>query len=170
MKKIMDRRTMDLETYHARARSGPCFVCAFVAGDPDYRHEIIAEDREQVAFLDRWPTVPGKVLVAPKRHVEHVIRDLDEGEYLRLMRFVRMVARAVEMVLPIERMYLYTLGSQQGNAHLHWHIAGLPPEVPYENQQFHSLMTENGVLAEPGYDAAGTAQALRLALESTQEA
>jgi hypothetical protein len=38
------------------------------------------------------------------------------------------------------------LGSQQGNAHVHWHVAPLPPGVPYERQQFHALMAENGVL------------------------
>lgn len=159
---------MDLEAYHAHARSGPCFVCALIAGDPDYPHEIIAEDSESIAFLDRWPTVPGKVLAAPKRHVEHVVRDLGDEEFVRLMRFVRTVAQAVETVLPVERMYLYTLGSQQGNAHLHWHIAGLPPDVPYADQQFHSLMTENGVLAEAGYDAAGIARSLRRALAAEQ--
>jgi len=39
-----------------------------------------------------------------------------------------------------------SLGSRQGNAHLHWHVAPLPPGVPYERQQYHALMSENGVL------------------------
>lgn len=34
----------------------------------------------------------------------------------------------------------------QGNAHVHWHVAPLPPGVPYERQQYHALMAENGVL------------------------
>ncbi|MFJ3876764.1 hypothetical protein ACIPW5_04825 [Streptomyces sp. NPDC090077] len=29
----MDRRPMDLDAYTERARSGPCFVCAFLAGN-----------------------------------------------------------------------------------------------------------------------------------------
>ncbi|MFI9722081.1 hypothetical protein ACIHFE_20860 [Streptomyces sp. NPDC052396] len=58
-----------------------------------------------------------------------------------------------------------SLGSQQGNAHLHWHIAGLPPGVPYERQQYHALMTENnGVLAETGRERAETAARLRRAI------
>ncbi|WP_228775162.1 HIT family protein [Streptomyces sp. NRRL B-1677] len=118
---------MDLDAYVFRARTGPCFVCAFLAGDPDYTHETVFEDDENVAFLDRWPTLPGKVLVAPKAHVEHAVRDLDEAAYIRLMLFVRSVAQAVEQVFEPERTYLLSLGSQQGNAHLHWHIAGLPP-------------------------------------------
>ncbi|MFI0743226.1 HIT family protein [Streptomyces sp. NPDC021100] len=137
---------MDLDAYSARAQRGPCFVCAFLAGDPAFAHETVFEDEEHVAFLDRWPTVPGKVLVAPKAHVEHVVRDLEEAAYLRLMRVVRAVALAVERVFTPERTYLLSLGSQSGNAHVHWHIAGLPGGIPYERQQFHALMTEHGVL------------------------
>jgi hypothetical protein len=44
------------------------------------------------------------------------------------------------------RMYSLSLGSKQGNAHLHWHVAPLPPGVHYDRQQYHALMTENGVL------------------------
>jgi hypothetical protein len=49
-------------------------------------------------------------------------------------------------VVPTERTYSLSLGSKQGNAHLHWHVAPLPPGVPYERQQYHALVTENGVL------------------------
>jgi histidine triad (HIT) family protein/ATP adenylyltransferase len=158
------RQAMDLREYQERAQSGSCFICAFLAGDPAFGHEVLLEDAAHVAFLDRWPTLPGKLLVAPKRHVEHAVRDLTEAEYVSLMKFVRVVALAVEKALPVERTYLYTLGSRQGNAHLHWHVAGLPPGTPYAEQQFHALMTENGVLASPPYDAAAVAQRIRHAL------
>lgn len=159
-----DRHDMDLAAYTERARRGPCFVCAFVAGHPDYVHETVYEDGDHVAFLDRWPTVPGKVLVAPKAHVEHAVRELDAAAYTRLMLVVRHVALAVEDVCAPERTYVYSLGSQQGNAHLHWHIAGLPPSTPYSEQQFHALMTENGVLPVTPEEAAAMAVRLRAAL------
>ncbi|GLX19797.1 MULTISPECIES: HIT family protein [Streptomyces] len=143
------RQPMDLTSYTARARNGPCFVCAFLAGEPDYVHETVFEDEDHIAFMDRWPTLEGKVLVAPKAHIEHAVRDLDEAAYSRLMLFVRRIALAVEAVCDPERTYLYSLGSQQGNAHLHWHIAPLPHGTPYQEQQFHALMTENGVLNLP---------------------
>ncbi|MFC8536809.1 hypothetical protein ACFUJY_23220 [Streptomyces sp. NPDC057249] len=60
--------------------------------------------------------------------------------------------------------YLLSLGSQQGNAHLHWHIAGLPPGTPYREQQFHALMTENGVLSYTNAEAAALGERLRAAL------
>ncbi|MCC3773815.1 HIT family protein [Streptomyces sp. UNOB3_S3] len=155
---------MDLEAYDERAQSGPCFVCAFLSGHPDYRHETVFEDEDHVAFLDRWPTLPGKLLVAPRHHVEHVVRDLNEAAYTRLMLFVREIALAAEAVLGPERTYLYSLGSQQGNTHLHWHVAGLPPGVPYREQQFHALMSENGVLCPTPEDAATTAAHIREAV------
>jgi histidine triad (HIT) family protein/ATP adenylyltransferase len=58
-------------------------------------------------------------------------------------------------------MYSLSLGSRQGNAHLHWHLAPLPPGVPYEQQQFHALMAENGVLAVGDVDQAALAQRIR---------
>ncbi|MFB7268397.1 HIT family protein, partial [Streptomyces nojiriensis] len=112
MRMPMDREPMDLEAYVERTRSGPCFVCTFLAGDPDYAHETVFEDEHHVAFLDRWPTLPGKVLVAPKAHVEHAVRDLDPAAYTRLMLVVREVALAVEDVFDSERTYLYSLGSR----------------------------------------------------------
>jgi len=160
----MTRHPMDLQAYEARAQSGPCFICAFLSGDPDYPHETIYEDEHHIAFLDRWPTLPGKVLVAPKAHLEHVVRDLDEAAYTRTMLVVRTVALAVEAVLEPERTYLLSLGSQQGNAHLHWHIAALPPGVPYGQQQFHALMTENGYLQPTPRQAAIMAARLRDAI------
>lgn len=141
-----DRIRFDSDAYSRRSREGPCFVCAIVAGHPEYRHDDVYEDGATIAFLARPSTLLGYCLVAPKRHVESWLDDLDESEFLALQRVVRMVATSVASVVPTERMYSLSLGSQQGNAHLHWHIAPLPPGVPYHQQQYHALMAENGVL------------------------
>jgi diadenosine tetraphosphate (Ap4A) HIT family hydrolase len=87
-----------------------------------------------------------------------------EDEYLALMRVVRRVTVAVEAVVPSERTYLLTLGSQQGNAHLHWHIAPLPPGTPYERQQYHALMSENGLIPWSHDQARHLATRIRRAL------
>ena len=42
------------------------------------------------------------------------------------------VAGAVSEVVPTGRVYSLSLGSRQGNAHLHWHVAPLPAGVPYD--------------------------------------
>ena len=64
------------------------------------------------------------------------------------------------MTAPTERIYVLSLGSQQENAHVHWHVAALPPGVPYEDQQFRA----NGVLAITADDQAGLAEAIRSAM------
>ncbi|MER5628216.1 HIT family protein [Streptosporangium sp. NPDC002544] len=159
------KEAFDLAGYVQRAKSGPCFICAILAGAPGYDFEqILFEDEHHIAFLDRYPTMPGKVLVAPKAHVEHVLRDLSEEAYLQLMRTVRRIALVVEAVVPSERTYLLSLGSQQGNSHLHWHIAPLPPGTPYAEQQYHALMTENGVIPWSAQRAFDLAERLRAAL------
>lgn len=54
---------------------------------------------------------------------------------------------------------------QQENARVHWHVAALPPGVPYEDQQFRALIREtNGVLAITADDQAGLAEAIRSAM------
>src|SRR5215831_13495683 len=134
------------EQYVRRSQEGPCFVCSILAGHPDYPHHDVYEDAGAIAFLTRWPVLLGHCLVAPKRHVEDWVHDLDEHEVLAYQGVVHKVARALAASVPTERMYSLCLGSQQGNAHLHWHIAPLPPGVPYHQQQSYALMTENGVL------------------------
>jgi diadenosine tetraphosphate (Ap4A) HIT family hydrolase len=137
----------DSDAYTRRVREGPCFVCAFVAGHPAYQHHTVYEDDDTIAFLNRYPTLLGYCLVAPKNHVEDWLEDLSDEQFLRFQATVRTVARAIAATVPTERMYSLSLGSQQGNAHLHWHLAPLPPGVPYDRQQFHAVMAENGVLS-----------------------
>jgi diadenosine tetraphosphate (Ap4A) HIT family hydrolase len=158
------RVPFDLDAYVRRVRSGGCFTCAIVADGPDDTHEIVFDDGEHIAFLNRYPTLYGYVLVSPRRHVEHLVRDLTAAEYLRLQAAVYRVARAVEAVVPSERTYVLSLGSQQGNAHVHWHIAPLPPGTPYEHQQFHALMAEHGVLALSPEQSQELAARIRAAL------
>lgn len=155
---------VDLTAYESRARGGPCFVCAAVDRRPGYLHEVFYEDESHIAFLDRWPTVPAKVLVAPKQHVEHVVADIDAASFHRLMSVVRLVALAVEAVAAPERTYLLSLGSQAANAHVHWHVAGLPPGLPYAEQQFHALMAEHGVLRQSAADVQRLGRQMRQAV------
>ncbi|HTT91548.1 MAG TPA: hypothetical protein VMF65_18480 [Acidimicrobiales bacterium] len=63
------------------------------------------------------------------------------------------MGRAVSSVLPTERLYVLSLGCKQGNSHAHWHVAPLPPGVPYEKQQFRALIyEEDGYLVAPPED------------------
>jgi diadenosine tetraphosphate (Ap4A) HIT family hydrolase len=159
------RSTFDVDQYSRRVNEGPCFVCAFLAGNPGYRHHLVHEDDDTIAFLARYPTLLGYCLVAPKRHLESWVHDLDEPEFLRFQGVVHRVARAIAATLPVERMYSMSLGSQQGNAHLHWHLAPLPPGIPYDQQQFRAVMAENGVLEVDDNRQAALARDIRSRLQ-----
>jgi diadenosine tetraphosphate (Ap4A) HIT family hydrolase len=160
-----DREPMNLAAYVQRIRTSPCFVCGIVRGDAEYDHEeVVFEDDAHIAFLASHPTVYGRVLVAPKDHVEHVVGELSQEAFLALLAVVHRVARAIEQVVPSERTYLLSLGSQQAVAHVHWHIAPLPPGTPFERQQFHALMMEHGVIPWSPAQAAELAGRLRAVL------
>ena len=76
--------------YERRTREGPCFICAIAAGDPEYRGAttMIHEDSDVLVFLNRYPTLRGYTLVCPRRHVEAVVGDFTETEYLHLQHWV----------------------------------------------------------------------------------
>jgi histidine triad (HIT) family protein/ATP adenylyltransferase len=157
---------MDLDAYERRTRSGRCFICELVAGVAGSEHEIVYDDGQHVVFLSRYPTLYGYTIVAPRAHVELIHRDLDLSAYLRLQDVVYRVAQALATVVPCERMYVLSLGSQQGNSHIHWHVAPLPPGTPYAHQQYHALMAEHGVIPWDRQKAAVLGAQLRAALGS----
>ena len=138
----------------ASAGRGDCFICSIVAGELD-GHRVVLRDELCVGFLAKWPTLVGYALLAPLEHRTDVVGDFSEGEYVELQRRVHRLGRAVASSVPTERLYVLALGSQQGNAHVHWHLAPLPPGVPYERQQYAALMHERGYLDIPdGHQAA----------------
>jgi histidine triad (HIT) family protein len=155
---------MDLSAYERRVRSGDCFICGLLRGDPGAEHELLYDDGTHVAFLNRYPTLRGYALVAPRRHVTDVVRDLGSAEYLALQAVVHAVALAINEVVPTERTYLLSLGSMQGNAHVHWHVAPLPPGVPYDRQQFHAVMAEHGIIQQTPDEIATLGAAIRAAM------
>ena len=167
---MSQRQPSDIEAYVQRSQHGPCFICEMVAGNPDYRHHIIYEDDMAIVFLNKYPTLYGYTVVAPREHREHVTGDFTLDEYLALQRLIYRVAEAVRQVVPTERVYILSLGSQQGNRHVHWHIAPLPPGVPYEEQQLAALRFEKGILGLSNKEMASLARQIREAMERLNSA
>jgi ATP adenylyltransferase len=90
-----------------------------------------------------------------------VTGDFSLDEYLDLQKVVYRVAEALRQELPTERVYILSVGSQQGNRHVHWHVAPLPPGIPLEEQQFAALMPEKkGYLKIPEAEMAGLVKRL----------
>jgi diadenosine tetraphosphate (Ap4A) HIT family hydrolase len=158
-----EKQPFDLGAYEKRSKEGPCFLCELVAGNNP--HHMIYEDHTAVVFLNQYPVLYGYTLVAPREHREQATGDFPLEEYLQLQRLIYLVAEAIRQVVPTERLYILTLGSQQGNRHVHWHLAPLPPGVPYEQQQTAALDLSKGVLAIPDEEMASLAHSIRQAME-----
>jgi histidine triad (HIT) family protein len=155
---LAERRAFDVAAYVERTRTRRCFICGLVSGDPEFAHHVVFEDDFAIAFLNKYPTLTGHVLVCPKAHLEQVTGDLSQADYLRLHALVHSVSEALRAVLEVERVYILSLGSQQANRHVHWHVAPLPPGVPLEAQQFAALDAERA-----GYLAMDDAEMAELA-------
>jgi diadenosine tetraphosphate (Ap4A) HIT family hydrolase len=132
------RRRVDFEALRARL-GGRCFICELLAGSPEFRHHVVYEDEDAIAFLNAYPSLNGHVLVAPREHREEVTGDFTLEEYLALQAVVHRVGEAIRRVVPTERLYVLSLGSRQGNSHVHWHLAPLPPGLPFAEQQLAAL-------------------------------
>lgn len=141
------RTAFDSDAYLQEATKG-CFICRLLQGDPTLPdHHVIWQNDEAIAFLDRFPTVYGYTVVAPVAHREEVTGDFTLHQFLALQRVIHAVAEALRLALRPERVYLLSLGSQQANAHVHWHIVPCPPGIPLEQQQGFLLdRKERGVL------------------------
>jgi len=145
------RVPFDVDAYVRRVQRSPCFICEIVSCERDDHHVVFRDDL-CIAFLAMSPTLFGYTLVAPLEHRVDAVRGFTPDEYLALQQRVYRVGRAVESVVETDRLYICSLGSHQGNAHVHWHLAPLPPGVPYEKQQFFALMAETAgtlVIPEP---------------------
>lgn len=158
----MTRVPWDMPAYGARIRER-CYVCALLDGTPGYEHHVVHRDDVAVVYLSKYPWVRGHLLVAPVTHVEHVTGDLDEAAYVALQRVVHRAGRALTSVVETERLYVLSLGSQQGNRHVHVHLVPLPPGVPYERQQAALMTAEAGWLDLPGDEQHALAQRIAAA-------
>lgn len=134
----MGRRVVDFAAIRERL-AGRCFICELIAGNPEFHHHVVYEDDSAIAFLNAYPPLYGYVLVAPRAHKEQVTGDFTVDEYLQLQQVVWRVGEAIRQVVPTERLYVLSLGSKAGNRHVHWHLAPLPPGVPFEEQQLAAL-------------------------------
>jgi diadenosine tetraphosphate (Ap4A) HIT family hydrolase len=154
------RKSFDEDAYIDRIQNRPCFICEMIAGRKE-GNTIVYQNDLFVVFLNKYPPLYGYVLVAPIQHKEQVTGDFTLEEYLALQRGVYQVAEAVRRTVEAERVYLLSLGSQQGNRHVHWHIAPLPYGVPFKQQQLAALGIENGFLDIPESECLALADRIR---------
>jgi len=78
----------------------------------------IAETEDFLAFLDINPNAKGHTLCIPKKE-ENKIFDLNEEDYLELMRFSRRVAKGIEKVIDCKRVGMTVIGLEVPHVHVH---------------------------------------------------
>ena len=94
----------------------PSIFTKIINGEiPSYK---VAETEDFFAFLDINPNSKGHTLCIPKKEVNKIF-DLDEGSYLGLMAFSRRVAKAIEKVVPCERIGMSVIGLEVPHVHVH---------------------------------------------------
>jgi histidine triad (HIT) family protein len=78
----------------------------------------IAEDENFLAFLDVNPNAKGHTLCIPKQEINKIF-DMEEENYLGLMKFSRKVAQAVEKTVPCKRIGVAVVGLEVPHVHVH---------------------------------------------------
>ena len=79
---------------------------------------IVAEDDQFIAFLDINPLVMGHTLVVPKQEVDYIF-DLDDEVFTGLNLFCKKVGKAIEKVVPCERIGIAVIGLEVPHTHVH---------------------------------------------------
>lgn len=78
----------------------------------------VAENENYLAFLDVFPLKKGHTLIIPKKEVDRLF-DLDNDTYNGLMQFTHLVAKAIKLSVPCNRVSMHVIGLEVPHAHIH---------------------------------------------------
>lgn len=78
----------------------------------------VAEEENYLAFLDVNPNAKGHTLCIPKQEIDKIF-DMEEEQYIGLMRFSRKVAKAIEKTVPCKRIGVAVIGLEVPHTHVH---------------------------------------------------
>lgn len=79
---------------------------------------IIAEDEQNLAFLDIYPLAMGHVLCVPKKETDYIF-DLSKDDFCSLHSFSQKVAKAMKNVIDCKRIGVAVIGLEVPHAHIH---------------------------------------------------
>lgn len=117
----------------------------------------VAEDENNIAFLDIRPIKRGHTLCVPKREVDELF-ELPAEDYQSLMAFSQRVAKSLKRIVPCKRIGALVLGMEVPHAHLHL--------VPINAE--HELSFANAQAGVPKEEMIALAQAISSDLDSAE--
>lgn len=82
---------------------------------PSYK---IAENDRFYAFLDIFPMMEGHTLIVPKMETDKFF-DVEDAYLSEWLTFARPIARAIEAVVPCNRVGISVMGLEVPHAHMH---------------------------------------------------
>ena len=80
--------------------------------------QIVAEDEQNIAFLDIMPLVKGHVLVVPKKEVNYIF-DMEPNDLAELHLFAQKVAKAMDKMIKCTRIGVAVIGLEVRHVHIH---------------------------------------------------
>lgn len=82
---------------------------------PSYK---VYEDDQYLAFLDIRPMAKGHTLLIPKEEVNYIF-DIEDELLSGFMPIAKMIAKAIEKVVPCKRVGVAVVGLEVPHAHIH---------------------------------------------------
>ena len=92
----------------------------------------IAEDENNLAFLDINPLKKGHTLVIPKVEVDQLF-DLSDEDYVSLLQFSKRIANSIKATIPCKRVSVVVLGFEVPHAHIHLIPTDSDREIQFTN-------------------------------------
>ena len=78
----------------------------------------VAENENFLAFLDINPLQEGHTLVIPKKEVSYIF-DVEDELHAGLWNFAKRIGKAIEKVVPCQRIGITVIGLEVPHAHIH---------------------------------------------------
>lgn len=107
----------------------------------------VAESETCLAFLDINPLTKGHTLVIPKEEIDYFY-DLKDDLLSEVILFSKKVAKAIQKVIPCERVGVSVIGLEVPHAHVHlipFHqmseLSFDNPKLKFSHEEFTSIAT-----------------------------
>ena len=92
----------------------------------------IAEDENNLAFLDAMPLVEGHTLVIPKKEID-LIFDLENEDFKNLWSFAQKISKQLQKKYPDKRIAIAVVGLEVPHAHIHLIPLNSVEEMNFKN-------------------------------------